>query len=181
MPAIAGLANTHPALHELYEDTLTKLTNADPSLERNFANSVFAGAHFNLGPEAFTRRHNDFLNLVEGSCAVTNIGPNDPDKGGHLILWDLRLVIRFPPGSTILLPSALLEHSNVPIAEGETRMSMAQYSAAGLFRWIHNGHMSDVDFASRASPKQLRAWLEARESRWAQALGRLRVWAGRTE
>ncbi|KAJ7624191.1 hypothetical protein B0H17DRAFT_1151319 [Mycena rosella] len=52
-----------------------------------------------------------------GWCSITALGDFDPNKGGHLILWDLRLAIRFPPGSTILIPSALLHHSNVAIQQ----------------------------------------------------------------
>ncbi|KAJ7620521.1 hypothetical protein DFH06DRAFT_1010638, partial [Mycena polygramma] len=44
----------------------------------------------------------------------------DPNLGGHLILWDLNLVIRFPPGSSIFIPSALLRHSNVSALHGAT-------------------------------------------------------------
>jgi len=57
----------------------------------------------------------DFGNLPYGWCAITSLGPFDPKRGGHLVLWDLQLVIEFPPGSTILIPSAVLQHSNIPI------------------------------------------------------------------
>ncbi|KAJ7937906.1 hypothetical protein B0H13DRAFT_1580401, partial [Mycena leptocephala] len=63
----------------------------------------------------------------------------DPDFGGHLVLWDLKLVIRFPPGATILIPSAIVRHSNVPIRPDERRCSFTQYTAGGLFRWIRDG------------------------------------------
>jgi hypothetical protein len=59
--------------------------------------------------------HLDFANLAWGWCAITALGDFDPDKGGHLILWDLKLIIRFPPGSTILIPSTLIHHSNTSI------------------------------------------------------------------
>ncbi|SJL00827.1 uncharacterized protein ARMOST_04141 [Armillaria ostoyae] len=78
--------------------------------------------------------------------------------GGHLVLWDLKLVIEFPPGSCILLPSALLEHSNLPIQDGEHRSSFVMYSAAGLFRWVENDMMSDAEFLSTAKDEALRAW-----------------------
>ncbi|KAH9920760.1 uncharacterized protein B0H18DRAFT_956896 [Fomitopsis serialis] len=60
----------------------------------------------------------------------------DHTKGGHLILWPLKKAIQFPSGSAILLPSALVEHGNVPVQEDETRFSFTQYAAGGLFRWI---------------------------------------------
>ncbi|KAJ7840324.1 hypothetical protein B0H14DRAFT_3086878 [Mycena olivaceomarginata] len=83
-------------------------------MRKNFAGSVFAACTFNFGPRAICVPHLDYANLSWGWCAITALGDFDPDLGGHLILWDLRLVIRFPPGSTILLPSAVIRHSNVP-------------------------------------------------------------------
>lgn len=85
------------------------------TLRTNFVGSIFAACTFNFGPRALTVPHLDFGNLSWGWCAITALGRFDPDFGGHLILWDLRLVIRFPPGSTILIPSALIRHSNVTI------------------------------------------------------------------
>ncbi|KAJ7791104.1 hypothetical protein B0H13DRAFT_2394385 [Mycena leptocephala] len=41
----------------------------------------------------------------------------------------------FPPGSTLLIPSALVQHSNVPIRAHEQRSSITQYTAGSLFRW----------------------------------------------
>ncbi|KAJ7760243.1 hypothetical protein DFH07DRAFT_957619 [Mycena maculata] len=53
-----------------------------------------------------------------GWCSIVTLGNFKPDKGGHLILWDLCLIIGSPPGSTIFIPSAILRHSNVPIQQG---------------------------------------------------------------
>ncbi|KDR76663.1 hypothetical protein GALMADRAFT_43935, partial [Galerina marginata CBS 339.88] len=61
-------------------------------------------------------KHTDFLNLVR--VAVTVFGDFDRIKGGHFVLWDLGLVVEFPPGSTILSPSAVIAHSNVPVSKG---------------------------------------------------------------
>ncbi|KAJ7671760.1 hypothetical protein B0H14DRAFT_2657368 [Mycena olivaceomarginata] len=131
-----------------------------------FENTVFAAITFNFGPRAFTRRHLDFANLSWGRCSITALGSFDPDFGGHLILWDLGLVIRFPPGSTVFIPSAIIQHSNVPIRSHETRSSFTQYTAGGLFRWVRNGFRTNKDFENGASvaEKALRA-AEA-ETRW---------------
>ncbi|KAJ6550568.1 hypothetical protein DFH09DRAFT_925835, partial [Mycena vulgaris] len=88
--------------------------------------------------------HINALNLAWGWCAITALGNFDPDASSHLILWDLRLIICFPPGSTILLPSVILHHSNVNIQEGESRYSFTQFTAAGLFRRVDNGFKSDL-------------------------------------
>jgi hypothetical protein len=84
-------------------------------LRRNFPGSIFAMCTFNFGPCAVCASHIDFVNLAWGWCVITVLGNFDPDQGSHLILWNLCLVIRFPLGSTILIPSALICHSNVPI------------------------------------------------------------------
>ncbi|KAL0563534.1 hypothetical protein V5O48_018531, partial [Marasmius crinis-equi] len=83
--------------------------------------------------------HRDVQNAPFGWCAVTALRQFNSALGGHLVLWDLGLVLEFPPGSTILLPPATIAHSNVPVAEHETRTSFTQYSAGALFRWVESG------------------------------------------
>jgi len=114
--------------------------------------------------------HLDFGNLAWAWCAISAFGNFNPDRGGHLILWDLGLIIRFPPGSTILIPSALLWHSNVKIQAGETRHSFTQYSAGGLFRWEANGFMTDDDFEAIATPEQKKDRAYAAKTRWTDAM-----------
>lgn len=140
------------------------------SMQRNFPDSVFAACTFNFGPRAICAPHLDFANLSWGWCAITALGNFDPDLGGHLILWDLRLVIRFPPGSTILLPSALIRHSNVPIRAHEHRSSFVQYTAGGLFRWVRNGFKTDEDWELSASREQMAARHAESKGRWEQGM-----------
>ncbi len=138
-PTTGGLKNYVPNVYQLYGDTLDALEESDPQLKRNFNGNVFAAATFNLGPRVTTYPHLDHLNFAFGMCAITALGNYDYKKGGHIILWDAKLIIEFPPGSTILIPSAILRHSNVAVAQGETRYSLTQYSAGGLFRWVKCG------------------------------------------
>ncbi|KAJ3712060.1 hypothetical protein C8R42DRAFT_545618, partial [Lentinula raphanica] len=120
-----------------------ELLQKQPELRTPFPNSSFAAVTFNLGPRSYSPPHMDADNSASGWCSDTPLGNFDPDKGGHLVLWDLGLIIRFPPGSTILFPSALITHSTIPIQEHETRFAMIQYSSGGLFRWRENGFKSD--------------------------------------
>ncbi|KAJ7811810.1 hypothetical protein B0H14DRAFT_2378080, partial [Mycena olivaceomarginata] len=143
---IAGFANTlfqcyAPDLHAYYSHTMDELHKWNSMLLHNFPRnvSVFAAATFNFGPRTVTFSHLDFANLAWGWCAITALGDFDPDRGGHLILWDLKLIIRFPPGSTILIPSALIRHSNTSIQAHEKRFSFMQYTSAGIFRFVDNG------------------------------------------
>ncbi|KAG1721304.1 uncharacterized protein EDB91DRAFT_1064451, partial [Suillus paluster] len=86
-------------------------------------NSVFPAATFNLGPTVVTLNHTDNLNFASGMCSITALGNYDPTKSGHLILSDLGLIVQFPPGSTIIIPSAILCHGNVSISSGEKHQS----------------------------------------------------------
>ncbi|KAK7026680.1 hypothetical protein VNI00_015553 [Paramarasmius palmivorus] len=54
-------------------------------------------------------------------------------------MWELKLIIDFPHASTIALPSAVISHSNTPIADGDKHVSFTQYSAGPIFRWAENG------------------------------------------
>lgn len=97
---------------------------------------------------------------------MTALGTYDYKKGGHLILWDCHLVIEFPPGCTILLPSAILTHSNVEILPGEKRYSFTQYNAGGLFRWVENGFQKSSDFYASLSEEDLEAQQLKDAARW---------------
>jgi hypothetical protein len=93
-----------------------------------------------------------------------------------MVLWDLGLAVRFPPGSTIMIPSALLTHSNVPIQTGEERYSIIQYSSSGLFRWVYNGFMSDKDFLEKATPEMKRKRQEDQKVRLDGAFSLFSLW-----
>ncbi|KAJ6459298.1 hypothetical protein C8R45DRAFT_1221437 [Mycena sanguinolenta] len=138
-------------LFEFCQSQMARLAEWDRSLRWPFESSIFAACTFNFGPRASTCPHLDFGNLAWGWCAITALGSFDADRGGHLILWDLKMVIRFPAGATILIPSAILRHSNVPVQRHEMRSSFVQYTAGGLFRWVRNGFMTDEDFDRVAS------------------------------
>ncbi|KAJ6549601.1 hypothetical protein DFH09DRAFT_1320076 [Mycena vulgaris] len=143
-----------PLLFTFYQANMALLAGWKRSMRWNFPSRIFASCVFNFGPRAITAPHVDYANLAWGWCSVTALGDFDPDFGGHLILWDLRIVVRFPPGSTVLIPSALVRHSNVPIRAHETRASFTQYSAGGLFRWVRNGFKTDEHYALTMSDEE---------------------------
>ncbi|KAJ7902905.1 hypothetical protein B0H14DRAFT_2329468, partial [Mycena olivaceomarginata] len=176
---IAGFTNIGllkcyaPDLHTFYSQTMDRIHDWNPNLTRNFSAtvSVFATATFNFGLQTVTFPHLDFANLAWGWCAITALGDFDPNKGGHLILWDLKLIVRFPPGSTILMPSALIRHSNTSIGSHEKRFSFTQYTPAGIFRFVDNGFRSEkeVNF-TEMSAEERAARVEAQKIRWAEGL-----------
>ncbi|TDL21298.1 hypothetical protein BD410DRAFT_724625 [Rickenella mellea] len=175
MMRIAGYANTAmrtwaPRLYQRYLRNMDAIRTNDPSLQPIFDNSVFASATVNFGPNVACFPHVDDHNLAHGWCAITALGEFDPTQGGHLVLWDLNLIIEFPAGSTILIPSATLRHSNIPTRDGEMRASFTTYSAGGLFRWVAYGHQSQEDF-EREDPEGWRAMEANREERGQEAVG----------
>ncbi|KAJ6524068.1 hypothetical protein DFH09DRAFT_1329595 [Mycena vulgaris] len=159
-----------PLLFAYYQLNMTLLAGWKPTMRRNFAKSIFAACTFNFGPRAICAPHLDFANLSWWWCAISALGDFNPDLGGHLILWDLCLVIRFPPGSTILLPSALIRHSNVPIRPHEHRSSFVQYTAGGLFRWVRNGFKTDEDWDWSALRKEREERDSESKKRWERGM-----------
>ncbi|KAJ7613954.1 hypothetical protein FB45DRAFT_1110892, partial [Roridomyces roridus] len=171
---ISGFANSlfamwAPRLYKYYQMQMEKL-RIWKQMRWNFPGCAFAGTTFNFGPKTITAPHVDFANLAWGWCSITALGDFDPDAGGLLILWHLKLVIRFPPGSTVLIPSALIKHSNTPIGRDETRSSFAQYTAAGLFRWVWNGYKPDSAFENASAEVQAQR-AAAEEARWEEGVG----------
>lgn len=134
-----SFASYAPRLFSFCDETLTQLEGEHPPLCRPFPGSPFSSLSFNFGPSACTFPHRDYRNLSWGWCSVTSFGDYDYTKGGHLILWDFKIAVEFPPHSTIFIPSAILEHSNTAIRPGERRSSITQYNSAGLFRWVAYG------------------------------------------
>ncbi|KAJ7799717.1 hypothetical protein B0H14DRAFT_3092781 [Mycena olivaceomarginata] len=152
----------------------TELTDellADPSFQRLAALPIFSSPCGPPSSSHFTKRRWRSSSLGTPPCDGTSRGStSDPDLGAHLILWDLRLVIRFPPGSTILIPSAIVRHSNVPIQAHERRSSFAQYTAAGLFRWVRNGFKTDEDFETSRRRRSRQSGRRSTGGRWEEGM-----------
>ncbi|KAJ6459908.1 hypothetical protein C8R45DRAFT_1109284 [Mycena sanguinolenta] len=136
-----------PRLHAYYVDNNKKLKKLHTNPRHPFPKSVFSCVAFNFGPRVCTFKHRDMCNLPFGWCAVQALGSFDHTKGGHLVLWDAKLVVQFPAGTLILLPSATVAHSNLPVQDGEERISFTQFTAGGLFRWVDYGGRTEADLA----------------------------------
>ncbi|KAJ7231202.1 hypothetical protein C8J57DRAFT_1251290 [Mycena rebaudengoi] len=105
-------------------------------------------------------------------CAIQAMGNFDAMKGGHLFLWELKLVIEFPAGATILLPSATFSHSNIPVQPGDKQGSFAQYTAGGLMHYVDNRFRMKKELAVQ-DPEEYRWTCELKVSRWEMGLGLL--------
>ncbi|KAL1750124.1 hypothetical protein FB107DRAFT_224421 [Schizophyllum commune] len=170
-----ALQNWQPSPYRLYDDTKSKLIGWKPSLRRffNFPKSVWACLTINFGPRTVTAPHRDFGNLSHGFCAITALGRFNPDRGGHLIIRELRLVIRFPPGSSVIIPSALFTHHNTNIGPNETRYSVTQYTSGAIFRFVEHGLQLDDDYYGGLDAPGLEAARAANRSRWKKGVAML--------
>ncbi|KAH6891820.1 hypothetical protein BKA70DRAFT_1119571 [Coprinopsis sp. MPI-PUGE-AT-0042] len=166
-----------PKIYHYYRTCMALLEQHDPSLHRPFLGSVYPATTFNFGPRTTCVPHIDHANLPFGWCAISSLGTFDPARGGHLVLKELRLIIEFPPGSVILIPSAVITHGNTPVSSNEKRYSFTQYAAGGLFRWVEHGFATDTALLSsltRHEAKKLkRSWAQYGQ----EGFNMLRDWA----
>lgn len=146
------------------------------TLRRKKENLVFPfvdslpSAAFNLGPRTVCIPHCDAKNLSFGICCITALGSFDPVTGGHLVLEELKLVVEFPPGATVLIPSAVVMHSNTSIQEGETRYSFTQYASGSLFSYVENGMRTTKDVMLNMTLEQKTEWKQKGGERWGRGL-----------
>ncbi|KAJ7107402.1 hypothetical protein C8R44DRAFT_637440 [Mycena epipterygia] len=158
--ATGVFANWAPDLFDFYVDYMGEFYAKNRHLQRPFLNGIWSAITFNLGPRTCALGHRDFANLAFGWCTITALGMFDYTKGGHLVLWDCKLVLEFPPGMTILIPSAAIYHSNIPIASGERHYSFTQYTAGGLFRWVEHGFKTEEEYLDTLSSEEKRLGIE---------------------
>ncbi|KAJ7159045.1 hypothetical protein C8R43DRAFT_882134 [Mycena crocata] len=165
----AGFAIYAPKLYRYYCRVLKELFKRHPDLVHLFQNSIFPAATFNCGPDTFTFDHCDIQNLANGFCGVTSGGSFDHKRGGHMYLKQLRLVIEFPSGASLLIPSGCVNHGNTP---PEERHSITQYAAGGLFRWVAYGFQSLKALLATEGGKKLKEEIDGPPgARWRSAMG----------
>ena len=167
----AALQLFAPRLYKFYSSTLDSVCANDPDLKRNFEKSVFAAMTINLGPQTVTRKHVDHFNIPFGWCVITALGDFDHTRGGHLVLWELKLIIEFPAGSTVFIPSATINHSNIAVQPHERRYSITQYTAGGLARWVACGFKTLKSLAVDGETLAM-----CGTERWREGVGLLATW-----
>ncbi|KAJ6628403.1 hypothetical protein B0H10DRAFT_1778305, partial [Mycena sp. CBHHK59/15] len=115
--ATSIFANWAPNLFDYYVQHMRPFYTCNPHLNQPFLYGIWSTCTFNLSPMTCTLGHWDFVNLAFGWCTITALGAFDYRKGGHLILWDCKLVIESSSSTTILIPSAAIFHSNISVSE----------------------------------------------------------------
>ncbi|KAJ7076282.1 hypothetical protein B0H15DRAFT_955806 [Mycena belliarum] len=167
----SGMAMFAPKLYQYFCSILTLLFEHHPELIHNFTNSVFPSIALNCGPDAVTFNHLDHLNLSNALCAITCGGDFDHTRSAALHLRTWNLAIECPSGATFLIPSAIVEHGNTSLQQGETQHSITQYAAGGLFRWVTYGFQSLKSLLAQKGGSELRASFDGEPgSRWKWAL-----------
>ncbi|KAF8991197.1 hypothetical protein BDZ89DRAFT_974000 [Hymenopellis radicata] len=162
----------NPAMYHAYADNLDAILRRDSSLRRNFSNSVFALLTVNAGRRTVTKPHRDRANRPPGWCPVSAFGLYDPTRGGQMVLEEFKLIIDFPPGTTIYIPSAIVTHCNTDISPGEMRYSLTQYTPGALFRWVYNGFQTQEAFfhSEKTSLEDKARFWRDQSTRWVDSL-----------
>ncbi|KAJ7092912.1 hypothetical protein B0H15DRAFT_777260, partial [Mycena belliarum] len=165
----SGYRTFGPKMFKNHVDDLRALQEHIPSLKNNFTNSVYPAITFNLGPQSATFEHVDYHNNPFGWCAISSAGDFDPKTSAHLYLKPVKLVVEFPSGASTLIPSALIDHGNTPLAPGETRYSITQYAAGGLFRYVQYGFKTAKELLATKGGHKRKATLDGapgERARW---------------
>ncbi|RXW11954.1 hypothetical protein EST38_g13900 [Candolleomyces aberdarensis] len=172
-PDICRVASFADEVYEQVENKLGQLYEKDPSLRPPFECCVLPCAAFNFGPQVCCKGHRDQGNLPHSWCAITALGHFDPEQGGHLVIEELKIYIQFPPGATILIPSALLTHGNTPVSDGEVRLSFTVFCPGGLIRWVDNGFQTQDNLRKKVSKKEFQERMKLKETRWQDGLEKI--------
>ena len=143
MPPLATFLGYEPSAYLYYKNVLDNIHDVHgDTVERIIPDSIFPAMSINFPGLVACEPHKDHGNLADGFCWLMAGGNFDSRLGGHLYLEELNILIEFPAGSAIFFPSAVIAHGNAALQEGETRWSITQYAAGGLFRWAEYGYHS---------------------------------------
>jgi hypothetical protein len=120
-----------------------------------FSGSVYPAASVSPAPRGVCRKHRDAANSPGAPCSITPFGRYNSKLGSHLILFELKLVVEFPAGCTILIPSGGITHGNTDIQDGKVRHALIQFCAGGLARWISYGFSTWGSLSAGAKKSEL--------------------------
>ncbi|KAJ7248908.1 hypothetical protein B0H12DRAFT_990774, partial [Mycena haematopus] len=141
----SGLLRAYfPQTFERYTKIKNALLAADRRAIFPSDSTVYSATAFELGGPHRQGLFGGLVSLrrheIGGWDNLIALGEYEPSLGGQVIFWDLGLVVGFPPGSSILLPSGgVLRYSFVAVRPHERRYSILQWAGAGVSRWLDNG------------------------------------------
>jgi hypothetical protein len=93
MLATDSVAAYFPKAYAYLHDLIEALEDDLPHLKRNFPKNLYPTFTANFGPRTVALDHTDCSNAPELPCLITALGDYDPDAGGHLVLFNLGLVV----------------------------------------------------------------------------------------
>ncbi|KAJ7682140.1 hypothetical protein DFH06DRAFT_978036 [Mycena polygramma] len=162
--------NFAPRIYEHVDQTKYRILNRDWTLRDNFPPGAFHASEWFLGSDESPPRLDD-LQMLWSWRALTALGNYNARWGGEVILWEEKKVIKFPVGSTFLFPSAFMRYSFTQVNAGEHQFWFSQYSQAGLFRHVENGHRCEANFDTQSWTKTRRDRDAMKDKRMETALG----------
>ncbi|KAJ6459375.1 hypothetical protein C8R47DRAFT_1327991 [Mycena vitilis] len=132
------MANVHDPAVEAMEDARTRASISEErqSHRRGVFTQLTAGVSFGGGQV----QPGALVNGAINAAILASLLSSDP------FIRLAGFATEFPPGCTIIIPSAAIFHSNIPIAPHERRYSFTQYTAGGLFRWVEHGFKTEEEY-----------------------------------
>jgi hypothetical protein len=62
-----------------------------------------------------------------------------------MVLHELKLILEFPPGCSLYIPSAIITHENISIDTKERRQVITAYTSGNLFQYVDYGFRQSTD------------------------------------
>lgn len=126
-------------MQEFYDQVLDDVYQHSPPKRRfphsKFGRMSFAVTTINMGPRTSTNAHRDNSDYAGGRGSNQALGSFDYTKGGHLVLYEPKLVIELAPGDVFFFNTSCITHGNIPVGLEEKRYSITNYLSGNLVRW----------------------------------------------
>ncbi|KAG6915875.1 hypothetical protein DXG01_009452 [Tephrocybe rancida] len=122
-----------PKMWDKYEYTTARMNSTRWNAPINFQGSTYPAVRFNVGPQTSTvQPYMDCQQECRGLSAMTPIGNYNYKLGGHIVFYELKLIVEVVPGTTLFVPTGLLSYGTMDIQESEERMTITQCFGPGL-------------------------------------------------
>ncbi|KAJ7585508.1 hypothetical protein C8J56DRAFT_788541, partial [Mycena floridula] len=160
-----------PKIYQYMKVMLQSLLMRHTGLIQNLKNSIFPTCTVNFGPSTECFEHTVKGNGAGLWCLITAVSNHNPHCSGHIVLYSFKILVEFPSGSSIAIPSASVPHGNTPIQPGEERYSVTQYCPSGLLRWVHYGFQTAKSLVAQEGGRAKQKKLDGPPgSRWRWAI-----------
>ncbi|KAJ6450348.1 hypothetical protein C8R47DRAFT_1230309 [Mycena vitilis] len=134
----------------------------EPTQSTAFAQVEYTFAIDNSYPQLHPRDH------PTGWTVFTSVGNYDANESA-LILWDQRRMVRFPPGSTFLLPAGLFRYSFTGVSDESSRMLISQSFDGEICRFLQDDMFYEPKAPSFVTDE---AWEADRQRRAEEAVSK---------